>query len=59
MPNEIPVVSHNGSNYDYPFIIEELAKKFEGKFERLGKNTENYKLQNLFCSNRKKRYKYW
>ena len=43
MPNEIPVVFHNGSNYDYHFIIKELAKKFEGKFECLGENTEKYK----------------
>ena len=43
MPNGIPVVFHNGSNYDYHFIIEELANKFEGKFECLGKNAEKYK----------------
>ena len=33
MPNEIPVVFHNGSNYDYHFIIKELANEFEGQFE--------------------------
>ena len=43
MPNEIPIVFHNGSNYDYDFIIKELANEFEGQFECLGKNTENYK----------------
>ena len=43
MPNEIPVVFHKGSNYDYHFIIKELANKFEGQFECLGENTENYK----------------
>ena len=26
------VVFHNGSNYDYHFIIKELANKFEGQF---------------------------
>ena len=25
VPNEIPVVFHNGSNYDYHFIVKELA----------------------------------
>ena len=43
MPNEIPVVFHNGSNYDYHFIIKELANEFEGQFECLGENTEKYK----------------
>ena len=39
---EIPVVFHNGSTYDYHFIIKELAKEFEGNFECLGENTEKY-----------------
>ena len=30
MPNEIPAVFHNGSNYDHHFIIKELANEFEG-----------------------------
>ena len=42
IPKEIPVVFHNGSTYDYHFIIKELAKELEGNFERLGENTENY-----------------
>ena len=33
---------HNGSTYDYHFIIKELAEQFEGEFECLGKNTEKY-----------------
>ena len=41
-PKEIPVVFHNGSTYDYHFIIKELAKEFEGQFEYLGKNTKKY-----------------
>ena len=40
IPKEIPVVLHNGSTYDYHFIIKELAKEFEGNFECLGENTE-------------------
>ena len=43
LPNEIPVVFHNGSNYNYQFIIKELANEFEGKFESLGENTGKYK----------------
>ena len=43
MPNEIPVVFHNSSNYDYHFIIKELAKEFEGQFKCLGEITEKYK----------------
>ena len=42
VPKEIPIVFHNGSIYDYHFIIKELVKEFEGKFECLGKNTEKY-----------------
>ena len=33
---------HNGSTYDYHFIIKELAEEFEGEFECLGENTEKY-----------------
>ena len=35
---------HNGSAYDYHFIIKELAGEFkrEGEFECLGENTEKY-----------------
>ena len=36
IPKEIPVVFHNGSIYDYHFIIKELAEKFGGEFECLG-----------------------
>ena len=42
VPKEIPVVFHNGSRYDYHFIIKELVKEFEGNFECLGENTEKY-----------------
>ena len=42
IPKEIPIVFHNGSTYDYHFIIKELAEKFEGEFECLGENTEKY-----------------
>ena len=42
VPNEIPVVFHRGSNYDYQFIIKELANEFDGQFECFGKNKEMY-----------------
>ena len=41
IPKAIPVF-HNGSTYDYHFIIKELVKEFEGNFECLGENTEKY-----------------
>ena len=44
MPNEIPVVFHKGWNYDYDFIIKELANEFEGQFECLGKTNKSTKL---------------
>ena len=48
-PKEIPVVFHNGSRYDYHFIIKQLARKFKGIFECLGENTE--KIHYFFCTN--------
>ena len=42
VPKEIPIVFHNGSIYDYHFIIKELVKEFEGNFECLGDNAEKY-----------------
>ena len=42
VPKEIPIVFHNGSIYDYHFIIKELVEEFEGNFECLGENTGKY-----------------
>ena len=42
IPKEIPIVFHNGSTYDYHFIIKESVKEFDGNFECLGENTEKY-----------------
>ena len=39
-PKEIPVVFHNGSIYDYHFIINNLAKEFYDQIECLGENTK-------------------
>ena len=42
VPKEIPIVFHNGSTYDYHFVIKKLAEEFKGEFECLGKNKEKY-----------------
>ena len=43
MPNEIPLVFYNRSDYEYHFIMNELAKKFKGQFECCWENAEKYK----------------
>ena len=40
-PQEIPIVFHNGSTYDYHFIINQLAKEFDGQLKGLRENTED------------------
>ena len=42
VPKRILIVFHNGSNYDYHFIINELKEELEGKIICLGENTEKY-----------------
>ena len=42
IPKEIPLVFHNGSTYDYHFVIKQLAIEFKGEFECLGENSEKY-----------------
>ena len=42
MLKEIPIVFHNGSTYDYHFIIKDLVREFDGNFECFGENTEKY-----------------
>ena len=42
IPREIPVIFHNGSIYDYHFIIENLANEVKDNFDCLGENTEKY-----------------
>ena len=41
-PKEISIVFHNGSTHDYHFIINKLAKEFDGQLECLGENTEKF-----------------
>ena len=54
---QIPVVFHNGSNYDYHFVIKEKAKQVDG-LECIGENSEKYitfkALFNKQCKNGKK-----
>ena len=54
IPKNILVIFHNGSTYDYHFIITELACEFEGNFKCLGENTEKY---NFFCPYQKENRK--
>ena len=40
LPSEIPILFHSSSNYDFHFIIKELANEFDGQFECIGENRE-------------------
>ena len=40
VPKKISLAFHNGSNYDYHFIIKELAEEFKKQLTCLGENTE-------------------
>ena len=42
IPKEIPIIFHNGSTYDYHFIIKQLAIEFKYEFKCLGENSEKY-----------------
>ena len=39
LTKKVPIVFHSGSNYDYHFIIKELAEEFKKQFTCLGENT--------------------
>ena len=43
IPEKIHVVFHSGLNYDYWFIMKELAKEIEGYLNCLRENTEQNK----------------
>ena len=53
VPKEITIFSHNGSNYDYHFVIKKLAQEFEGQFNSSGENAQK---NNLLSFNRKRSY---
>ena len=40
VPTKISIAFHNGSNYDYHFIVKELTKDFEKQLTCLEENTE-------------------
>ena len=42
VPKKFPIAFHNGSNYDYHFIIKELAEQFKKQFTCLGESNEKY-----------------
>ena len=42
VPKKIPIVFHNGSNYDYHFIIKKLAEELKKQISCLGEKTEKY-----------------
>ena len=42
VPKEIPNVFHNGSNYDYHFIMKESVEESEGQLTCLRENTNKY-----------------
>ena len=39
---DIPVMIHNGSNYDFHLLIKDLAKELKSNIYCLGENTEKY-----------------
>ena len=40
---DIPVVIHNGSNYDFHLIIQELAEEFRAEIQCIPEDKEKYK----------------
>ena len=42
VPKKVPIAFHDRSNYDYNFLIKELAEEFKKQFTCLRENTEKY-----------------
>ena len=42
VPKRTPIIFHNRYNYDYHFVIKELAVEFKKQFTSLGENTKKY-----------------
>ena len=45
---DIPVLFHNGSNYDFNLIITELGKEFRSELQCIPVNTNKYVFFNPF-----------
>ena len=39
---DMPLIIHNGSNYDFHLLIKDLAKEFKSDINCIGENTEKY-----------------
>ena len=50
VPKIFPTVLHNGSNYDYYFMIIDLAEKFKKQFTCLGEDAEKYITLKIYIS---------
>ena len=55
IPKVTSAIFHNGSNYDYHFVIKRLAKKFEEEFNCLGENTIKYKTFSVIITKKVKK----
>ena len=53
---DILFVFHNGSTYDYHFIIKEIVKEFKGKFEHCTNKSRNESTNNILITNMQKEY---
>ena len=42
VPKKNSIVFHNGSNYDYHFIVNDLAEELKKQITCLGENAEKY-----------------
>ena len=51
---DIPVVFHNGSNYDFNLIITELAKEFRSEMRCIPLNTNKYMSFSIPLKNKKR-----
>ena len=57
VPEGIHIVFHNGSNYDYHFIIKEIAEELKKTIYLFRR--KHCKIRNLHSSNRKSGSKNW